>query len=1015
MPVRRPLVLLLLSAALCSMGSESRAAEPGPGTEPEVAEAQMPRVPATEPDRAADTFAIRPGFHAELVAAEPLVNSPVAMAVDEMGRAYVVEMRDYSERRPEKLGRIRRLEDTDGDGRYDRATVFLDQLPWPTAVTCWDGGVFIGATPDIVYAKDTDGDGVADVREPVFTGFASDYAPFATNRLNVQALMNSLQWGLDNRIHGATSMSGGKVQRVDSPFTRAWWEASGAMGADIPSDAVSPVVDLRGRDFSFDPRTLALRAETGGGQHGMSFDDTGRKFVCSNSDHLQLIAFDAERQPPNPVHELPAARGSIASDGPAAEVYRRSPDEPWRVLRTRWRVAGIVEGMVEGGGRASGYFTGATGTTLYRGDAYGPGFAGDAFIGDAGGNLVHRKKLRPIEDGFLLTGERAADESHSEFLASTDNWFRPVQFYNGPDGCLWVLDMYRETIEHPWSIPANLKARLDLDNGRDRGRIWRLAPDGFKESRSRLGIGDTRTASLVSTLAHSNGWHRDTAARLIYQRGDTNAAGPLTALLQTATNGIARLHAMYALEGINRLTPADLAGALADSDPAVRRHALRLAGYRSDPALHPSMAWLAADPDPWVRLVLALELARWTGSDRIQPIVTLLRRGPTLVREAALHAVGPADAEVFRDLGGAAATNAGDRDVLVQLARLIGRRNDPAAVAAVIHDAGASNDSVIAFRLVSALGEGLRQAGSSLTAADTDHRLDPLRMRAQSAAAGGTPQERRAAVECLAQFPWDSVRDPLASLLTTTNATAVQAMGVQAVGLFPDSEATTVLVRSLPELRPQVRGQAVALLLRKAAGTRALLDAVESGKVSVTDVTVEQMNGLRRHADTPVRDRSRRLFGEPPASRADVVTHFLPVLNRRGDSARGSVIFNERCATCHAFRGTGVVLGPDLASVVSNGQEKLMVSILDPNREVAPNFTAWTAETKAGEEITGILMRESKSAVTLRQAGGTETTVPRSELVRLRPDGRSLMPEGLETGWSVDDLSDLLAWLTAGK
>src|SRR5207249_4481594 len=150
--------------------------------------------------------------------------------------------------------------------------VYVDDLPWPTAVICYGGGVFVGATPDILFCKDTNGDGVADVREAVFTGFASDYAPYATNQLNVQALLNSFAWGLDNRIHGATSMSGGKVVCLKHP--------------DLPP------VELRGRDFSFDPRTGTLTSEPGGGQYGLSFDDIGHKFICHNSDHIQTIMFD---------------------------------------------------------------------------------------------------------------------------------------------------------------------------------------------------------------------------------------------------------------------------------------------------------------------------------------------------------------------------------------------------------------------------------------------------------------------------------------------------------------------------------------------------------------------------------------------------------------------------------------------------------------------------------------------------------------------------------------------------
>src|SRR5437667_2042561 len=202
---------------------------PIPAAEPEVSERDLPRVPPTEPDQALSSFQIKKGFRIELVAAEPLVVDPIAMAFDKNGRLFVVEMRDYPERRNQTphLGRIRMLEDTDGDGRFDRSTVYVDNLPWPTAVICWRGGIFVGATPDILYCKDTNGDGVAEVREVVFTGLASDYAPYEVNKLNVQALFNGFTWGLDNRIHAANGGDGGTVHLVHSEFTRAWQEQAG--------------------------------------------------------------------------------------------------------------------------------------------------------------------------------------------------------------------------------------------------------------------------------------------------------------------------------------------------------------------------------------------------------------------------------------------------------------------------------------------------------------------------------------------------------------------------------------------------------------------------------------------------------------------------------------------------------------------------------------------------------------------------------------------------------------------
>ena len=189
---------------------------------------------------------VRPGFALDLAVAEPLLASPVAVAWDEDGRLFVVEMRGYSEDRGENLGRVRLLHDDDHDGTYDRATVFASDLAWPTAVVVWGGGIFVGDAPDVIWLRDADGDGVADERRRVLTGFGTG---------NVQGLFNSFAFGSDGRIHGAGSSSGGEVRRV---------------GDD--GEPVGPAVSIAGRDFSFDPRSLEVRPETGGAQHGRSVD-----------------------------------------------------------------------------------------------------------------------------------------------------------------------------------------------------------------------------------------------------------------------------------------------------------------------------------------------------------------------------------------------------------------------------------------------------------------------------------------------------------------------------------------------------------------------------------------------------------------------------------------------------------------------------------------------------------------------------------------------------------------------
>lgn len=1043
---------LLLPALIASTAVPILAAEP------EIDPAQMPRVPATPPERATNTFALKPGFRAELVAAEPLVMSPVAMSFDENGRLYVVEMRDYSERRPEQLGRVRLLEDTDGDGRFDKSTVFAQDMPWPTAVICWDGGVFVAATPDILYFKDTNRDGVADVREVIFSGFASDYAPYATNKLNVQAMMNSLNWSLDNRIHGASGGSGGKVRRLDSPFTREWRQRNGVPATTmiLPPSAV----DLRGKDFSFDPRTLTFRAESGGAQHGLSFDDVGRKFVCSNSDHLQQVLYEERYIGQNTWFSLPSPRVSIAADGPAAPVFRTSPDEPWRVLRTKWRVSGAVPGMIEGGGRPSGYFTGATGATIYRGDALGEEFVGDAFIADCGSNLVHRKKLRSATNSLALIGERPASEQAVEFLASTDNWFRPVQFANAPDGALYIADMHREVIEHPWSIPEPLKKHLDLNSGNDRGRIYRIVREDFQQRPLPL-LGRLSSAELAKVLEHPNGWHRDTAARLLYQRQEAAVAPELERVAYSGST-LGRMHALYALDGMGELDERLVTEALLSKNNILRLHGLRLAerfAANPSPELVAALNALARVRDPaGVNLAVDFQLA-WTlgllrpsdkdkiadaflnrlyrdehpgikpGQDRTEAsawflpaLMNSLGNDPVAILERTLT-------RVLLALPRQRLADAGDQRTLVtQFARLIGARNKSDEVQRTLAllektpanrgRAGADADPRLSWEFLASLAEGLEEGGGSLAKYEGAADLKNLLQEASRVAFNSTnpaAADRVTALRALASAPDASLRTNLLQLVSASAESSEMRLAALSALARPSlGEFAPGVVERWAHLLPAQRVAALDLLLKRPERIRALLAGMEKGTIHAAELSIAQLAALRSHRDVGIREQATTLLGKMASgSRAGVVEKFLPSLTLTGSAAAGQKTFVARCASCHRLGGQGFSLGPDLASVRSNGKEKLLTSLLDPNREVAPPFASYVIETKDGESVAGLLASESAAAVLLRQASGVEKEIARRNIVTMQSQGQSLMPEGLEDGLSAQDMADLLEYIVA--
>jgi putative membrane-bound dehydrogenase-like protein len=960
------------------------------GAELKVADTDLPRVPPTAPDKAVSTLQVRDGFRAELVASEPLVADPVAIAFDENGRLFAAEMRDYSERRDEKLGRIKLLEDTDGDGRFDKGTVYATNLPWPTAVICWDSGIFVGASPDILYLKDTDSDGVADVRKVAFTGFGN-----ATPKLNVQALLNSFTWGLDNRIHGAL---GGNASVLTNLMRRE-----------------AKPLPLRGRDFSFDPRTFDLRAESGGGQWGMSFDDEGNKFICNNSRHIAVEMYEERYAARNPHYALPPPDVSIAADGPAAEVFRLSPDEPWRVIRTKWRVAGLVPGPVEGGGRASGYFTGAAGGMIYRGDAFPPEFRGNAFIADCGSNLIHRKKIR--RDGLNFIAERAPDEQRREFLASRDNWFRPVSMANAPDGTLYVVDMYRETVEHPWSLPPELKSTLDLNSGNDRGRIYRVRPDNFKQPVP-VRLAAAGTAELVRTLGHANGWHRDTAARLLFERHDTNAIPLLREMARQSTSSVARLHALYALRGAGGLNADDVRLALADRDPAVRIHAVRNADNLPRAATNATNArtWLSAlralanDPEPRVRYEVAL-----SGDDSVTlaKIISQDVEEPWM-RAAVLNSLSKGAGDIFAALaaGQEFQERQGGLEFLREAARLAGASAPMARVALDLHIAMKSS-STLSF--ASAFAAGLERRNTTLAAVDSRlfAELTEQARRAATNSADAEPQRLEAAEFLGGSYDAES-RGVLVGLLSPSTPDALQSAAVVALNKRRDNAVTNVLSH-WTELARATRTRAVALLLSRRANALALLQAIEQGNVARAELSAADIQRLTTHTDGGVRSKAREVFQRDASARSEVVKRFQPALQLKGDMERGHVLYQQRCAMCHRTDKEGFAVGPDLASVAATGKEKLLASMLDPNAEVAPAYVSYAVETKRGESFVGILAGENPLAVMLKVPNGETVRLGRENIAAMRGSDKSLMPEGLEEGLGAQEMADLLEFVLGAK
>ncbi|MDB4394000.1 c-type cytochrome [bacterium] len=952
---------------------------------------ELPRIPASTPQAALQNFSVAKGFEVQLVASEPLIASPVAIEWDAEGRLYVCEMRGYSEDRDAGLSRIRRLEDTNQDGRFDKSVVYADGLLWPTALFPYKGGLFVGDAPNLYYFRDDDQDGKADTKEVVLTGFGTS---------NVQGLMNSFRWGLDNRIHIACSSAAGKIGRPGS----------------------DKKLEVRGRDLAFDPDTYEIELTSGGGQHGMAFDDWGRKFVSSNSNHIQQVMYEDHYLQRNPYLKAPPARVSIAADGPQAEVYRTSPVEPWRIVRTRLRVGGLVPGPVEGGGRAAGYFTGATGVTIYRGDAWGPQWKGLAIIGDVGSNLVHRKKINTTGAQFIA--HRIDEES--EFVNSSDIWFRPAQFANAPDGTIYIIDVCREVIEHPKSLPPMIKKHLDLTAGRDRGRIYRIAPTDYK-FRPTPNLRNVATQTLVDLLDHPNAWHRETAARLLYERQSPDSAETLSSKFKSDPTPLGRLHLLYAMAGQHNLTAQTIIAALRDGHPQVKRHALKLGeNFASDPAMAEAFLQLASDPSHEVRIQLAFSAGKLPSNIKIPLLerVIVSQPGDRWLETAVLSSLNEGAGELFARLvqnNDFKSESAGT--FLATLATQIGQQNEPADIEIAIEQASALPAANAPFTLpvIGSLTTYRTRNNHHLQRLAQDGRLDTLDILKSNlvTAAGITagdeqiPVAKRVAATKSMRFGrLEMVSAPLTKLISNRQPHLVSQAAIETLGTFNSPTIANPLLSAWSKLSPKLRATATEVLFARNDRLGRLFDAVDSEQISLADIGTPRLQIAAKSRDSKIKSRANTyLSNMGSADRSEILDKYQAALTQDADSIRGRKLFTQHCSVCHKINGVGHEIGPNLASIRTRGAETILANVIDPNREVNPQYLNYVLLTQDGRAMTGMVASETASSVTLRRAESATDTVLRVDIEELKSTGLSIMPEGMEKSIDVQAMADIISYL----
>ena len=606
---------------------------------------------ALSPAESQKTFQLDAAFAIEPFLTEPDVLSPVDMAFDARGNVYVVEMGDYPyDAKPGHFkGRIRLLRDTNGDGTIDQSYVFAENLPSATSILPWQDGILVTAAPDILHLKDTNGDHKADSREVLFTGFFDK---------NSEAQITSLRFGPDNWIYANNNGQRGKITYLRKP------------------DA--PAIEVAGGDFRFRLDRDQFESESGTGQFGLAVDDWGHRFYTQNTLHIQQapIAWRyAHRH-----GYLPSYRSEVNISDHELAMFQKSATPYWRQVRSDRRQARYDSLGMNRKEYARGHFTGASGGTFYGGDGFPESYRGTVFSGDVMGNLIHRDVISPVQSQPAYVASRATEEHDKEFLAATDPWFRPANFYTGPDGYLYVVDMYRQHIETPVSIPEDLKQDMDFAQGEEYGRIWRIYPkNGPKRAVALPDLTAKKSEELVALLSHPNSWWRLTAQRLLLERQDRSTIPLLTRTFNESPDAKARLHTLYALENLNVLGVELVRKALNDPEPGVRENALVLA--EKYPNLVSEIIRLTDDASPQVAYQATLSLGQFSAQAALPTLARIAERTAEvpLYRLAVLSSEPGASPALLKTMidGGTFFKNAtpGRLKLMEEYAHIAGSRN----------------------------------------------------------------------------------------------------------------------------------------------------------------------------------------------------------------------------------------------------------------------------------------------------------------------------------------------------
>ena len=945
-------------------------------------------------------FELHPDFKIELIAMEPVVLDPVDLLFDASGDLYVLEMPGYPF--GDQQSRIVLLVDEDLDGYYEKRNVVCDSLHQATSFLKYKAGFLAAAPPHILYLTDLDGDGTFEHREVLLTGFADG---------NLQHNINGLTYGLDNWIYGANGGNGGVITWTGQTNDEA--------------------VKLGAGDFRMDmSREIFERSGRSSGGFEIAVNEWGHYFGTHNLHHIRQVVIP-ERYYRNQ-YMIPRHALTHISDHEEDGLARI-----FAIGQQHTRVNHPEQ---------SGYFSGACGIEYYGGSLFPEAFRGNIFVADVVLNLVHRDVL--VSNGTVFQASRGRE--NVEFLASTDRAFRPVNIYTAPNGALYVCDMHREVIEHPEWIPDEIEETIDLNAGKDQGRIYRIVPRD--QSTLVPCTFDKENLSAIMSALISN----EQACRLLAQ--EMIVSHQITDMIPMIRQNLSQLqsavlaNALWTLAGLRNLTTEDVKYALMHSDARIQEQGLLLAeSFVMDRSLWPQVKALIGTEDDRLNLQAILSAGIWLKAhpsieDEIINLLAQVRNTDrdvwvsmamaTVFNQSPLKALqAMAATSQFKDaqslwhtvglrLG---QTEVRSLDVAIDLAqtqivqtttqaallrgiteglRLGERKQNPRPDLSTLEGHSAELDLAV------------WQLQSELKMPVSTYAHQRISIALQAVADRKQPlTDRKAHLTALSFGSADSILPALLQLISPDEHPELQLAAINQLQELYIPAVGTALIERWSKLGPTVRRTATDILIHQKHNHLPLLDAIEKGHLTVAEFNfdLERRRRLLFSENPQIRDRAEALFSDAGVvTRADALQQMQPALTIPASANAGDRVFTLQCAQCHTFKKTGYEVGPDLSECNRMSKETLLHHILDPNAVAEPSYVNHIIELHDGLKLSGILESESADGITIRVMGGQERVISRQDIKSLVSTGKSYMPEGLEAQMTTQEMADLLAYLQRG-